>query len=123
MEVDLVLVSPLKRAIRTALEIFKDKPVKFMLIPQMCEALQSSCDVSDIRGIISTFQDWFKSETMTFYEPLDVDWQKHLFFDETTTYLEEQLSKGEILSDIFFKRMEAVHPQFLESDHNLKLRI
>ena len=46
MELDLILVSPLERALQTCELIFKDRNVPIIAEPVLAEALRSACDIS-----------------------------------------------------------------------------
>jgi hypothetical protein len=72
---------------------------------------------------MALYQDYFKDDTMSLYEPMDENWQVALFFDHNKPELEEMLKTGQKLEDIFLNKIETLYPEFLENYLNIKERV
>ena len=126
-----VFVSPMYRAIQTALEIFKEHPdfvnIKFVVHPLMRERLHVSSDApnTDIMKVLKEFQTNFSGNldyTKYFddYSPL---WYVNSMDEDSKAYFKRQYDQGKKPDDIVTDFVNEYFPEGPEKISNAKSRV
>ena len=128
LKVKIVYVSPLRRALLTAREVFKNHPSnpKFIVVPILREKLAAACDVpSDIEKLMKEFPDYdfslvLKETKNKFLWCLD-SFEDEDFTEELRAEIQQKGIEGDMdkIQDYLLDRLAAIEPASLESEEEL----
>ena len=95
-------MSPMKRALQTAFEVFKVHPnfqkIKFIVVPDLKEHLHCTCDIpGQIMPLIDEFKDQFPNFDCSFLDKVEGD--KNLWFLDTLDKVDEDRIRRKILDN------------------------
>ncbi|KAL4488132.1 hypothetical protein ABPG73_001543 [Tetrahymena malaccensis] len=135
INIAVVFISPLARALQTAFHLFKSHPnqanIKFVVLPDLTEILSKVQDISNIRKQIDTYGNCFDfslmksdfEENLEFWQILNLhdEEEKNYIFNR---YLEENENnkQPQSISETILKIMNEIFPTAIEKKKNLFYR-
>ncbi|EAS00391.2 histidine phosphatase family (branch protein 1) (macronuclear) [Tetrahymena thermophila SB210] len=135
INISVVFISPLARALQTAFHLFKSHPnqanIKFVVLPDLTEILSKVQDISNIRKQIEIYGKVFDFSLMKndFEENLEF-WQVLNLHDEEEkniilnryTYENKNNQQPQSISEVILKIMNEIFPAAVEKQKNLYFR-
>lgn len=125
-------MSPLRRSLETAYNIYKAHPdfdrIRFIILPSIRESLNTSSDLpSDIDSIVSEYKEVFPRLDSSLLN--DYKDRKHFFIEDLQTELSERMTSnlkhdeddqlGSNAYELFIKESKKIFPARLESKWNV----
>ncbi|CAI2373423.1 unnamed protein product [Moneuplotes crassus] len=136
LDVGYVFVSPMKRALETAYNVFLSHPnfdnIKFIVLPMLKEAIDTTCDIPmNIKDTISDYRNKFKKFDTSEVEKYSD--QEHYFLRDIDLEFSKKISTSKIYDpsdpigsnayDLLLDEIDRNYPNKIEKDLNILKRV